>query len=70
MRNGFHIIDSHCHIYPEKIAAKAILGTDNFYGVHSCERGMGSELIEKSAEYGVDRFVVQSVATTAKQEEA
>lgn len=67
MRNGFHIIDSHCHIYPEKIAAKAILGTDNFYGVHSSEHGMGKELIEKSAEYGVDRFVVQSVATTAKQ---
>ena len=67
MRNGFHIIDSHCHIYPEKIAAKAILGTDNFYGVHSSEHGMGCELIEKSGEYGVDRFVVQSVATTAKQ---
>lgn len=67
MRNGFHIIDSHCHIYPEKIAARAILGTDNFYGVHSSEHGMASELIEKSAEYGVDRFVVQSVATTAKQ---
>ena len=63
MRNGFHIIDSHCHIYPEKIAARAILGTDNFYGVHSSEHGMGSELIERSAEYGVDRFVVQSVAT-------
>ncbi len=67
MKNGYHIIDSHCHIYPEKIAAKAILGTDNFYGVHSSEHGMGSELIAKSEEYGVDRFVVQSVATTAKQ---
>lgn len=67
MRNGFHIIDSHCHIYPEKIAAKAILGTDNFYGVCSTEHGMGKELIEKSEQYGIDRFVVQSVATTAKQ---
>ena len=67
MKNGYHIIDSHCHIYPEKIAARAILGTDNFYGVHSSENGTGAELIEKSEEYGVDRFVVQSVATTAKQ---
>ena len=67
MKNGYHVIDSHCHIYPEKIAAKAILGTDGFYGVHSSESGTGAELIEKSAEYGVDRFVVQSVATTAKQ---
>lgn len=67
MRNGYHIIDSHCHIYPEKIAERAILGTDTFYGVVSSEHGIGRELIEKSAEYGVDRFVVQSVATTAKQ---
>ncbi len=67
MKNGYHIIDSHCHIYPEKIAARAIAGTDNFYSVVSSEHGMGRELIEKSEEYGVDRFVVQSVATTAKQ---
>ena len=67
MRNGFYIIDSHCHIYPPKIAERAILGTDNFYGVHSSEHGMGRELIEKREEYGIDLFVVQSVATTAKQ---
>ena len=67
MRNGFHIIDSHCHIYPEKIAERAIAGTDSFYGVVSTEHGTGRELIEKSEQYGIDRFVVQSVATTAKQ---
>ena len=67
MKNGFFVIDSHCHIYPEKIAEKAIHGTDGFYGVVSSERGLGSELVEKSATYGVDKFVVQSVATTAKQ---
>ena len=26
MRDGFQIIDTHCHIYPEKIAAKAVAG--------------------------------------------
>jgi len=67
MKNGFFVIDSHCHIYPEKIAAKAILGTDGFYGVHSSEHGIGSELVAKRGEYGIDKFVVQSVATTAKQ---
>ncbi len=67
MKNGYFIIDSHCHIYPEKIAAKAIGGTDSFYGVISSEHGMGSELTSKRFEYGVDKFVVQSVATTAKQ---
>ena len=67
MKNGYYVIDSHCHIYPEKIAARAIAGTDNFYGVVSSEHGTGSELSEKGEEYGVDRFIVQSVATTAKQ---
>ena len=67
MKNGFHIIDSHAHIYPEKIAERAILGTDNFYGVCSSEHGTGAELLEKSEQYSVDRFVVRSVATTAKQ---
>ncbi len=67
MRNGYFVIDSHCHIYPPKIAEKAIGGTDNFYGVVSSEHGLGGELISKKEEYGVDRFIVQSVATTAKQ---
>ncbi len=67
MKNGFFVIDSHCHIYPEKIAAKAVGGTDKFYGVVSSERGVGCELAEKRLEWGVDGFVVQSVATTARQ---
>ena len=32
MINNIKVIDAHCHIYPEKIAAKAVAGTDNFYG--------------------------------------
>ena len=26
-----HIVDCHCHIYPEKIAAKAVAGIGGFY---------------------------------------
>ena len=38
MKNGFFVIDSHCHIYPEKIASKAVAGTDTFYGtVAKCD---------------------------------
>ena len=32
--NKHYIIDAHCHIYPEKIAAKATASTDRFYDVH------------------------------------
>ncbi len=67
MVNGIYVIDSHCHIYPEKIAQKAVGGTDNFYGVTSFCKGMTSDLIEKGTAAGIDHFIVQSVATTPKQ---
>lgn len=67
MRNGFQIIDSHCHIYPEKIASKAVAGTDKFYDtVAKCDGTAGS-LLQINTEVGIDHSLVQSVATTPKQ---
>lgn len=67
MRNGYTIIDSHCHIYPEKIAAKAVAGTDTFYDtVAKCDGTAGS-LLQINKEVGIDHSLVQSVATTPKQ---
>lgn len=67
MINGIEIIDSHCHIYPEKIAERAIMGTDSFYGGHSLCKGTVGDLLENGVKAGVDKFIVQSVATTTKQ---
>lgn len=67
MVNGIYVIDSHCHIYPEKIVDKAVAGTDNFYGVKSYCRGTVKDLMEQGETAGIDRFIVQSVATTPKQ---
>ncbi len=70
MRNEFSIIDAHCHIYPEKIAAKAVAGTDQFYAGHckpSAGSGTVSDLLARGTFAGVDHFIVQSVATTPKQ---
>ncbi len=67
VKDKFYVIDAHCHIYPEKIAAAAVHGTDTFYGEHSLHLGTVSDLIEQGSAAGVDRFVVQSVATTPKQ---
>ena len=67
MINGKYVIDAHCHIYPEKIASRAVLGTDNFYGLHSVYDGTVGDLIKKGEEIGIDHFIVQSVATTPKQ---
>lgn len=67
MINNTLVIDAHCHIYPEKIAAKAVNGTDNFYGEHSVGSGTVDDLINREQKAGVDKFVVQSVATTPHQ---
>ena len=67
MLNGNFVIDAHCHIYPDKIAKRAVAGTDGFYGTESLCKGTVSDLLEIGKKAGVDHFVVQSVATAPKQ---
>ena len=67
MVNGIYVIDSHCHIYPEKIAERAVAGTDNFYNCKSFCKGTVSDLLNEGEKAGIDHFIVQSVATTPKQ---
>ncbi len=63
----YTVIDAHCHIYPEKIAQKAVAGTDRFYGTIAAGVGTVPDLLEMGKAAGVDRYVVHSVATTPKQ---
>ena len=67
MVNGIKVIDAHCHIYPEKIAERAVAGTDNFYKCQSFCKGTVSDLLSEGEKAGIDHFIVQSVATTPKQ---
>ena len=67
MINGIYAIDAHCHIYPEKIAKRAVAGTDNFYSLNSVYDGTVSDLLEKGTKAGIDHFIVQSVATAPSQ---
>ncbi len=67
MYNEYYVIDAHCHIYPEKIASKAVKATDSFYGVTSHGEGTVKHLTERCLAEGVDHAIVQSVATTPKQ---
>lgn len=67
MFKDYYVIDAHCHIYPEKIASKAVAGTDKFYGVVSANKGTITDLLERGSKAGIDHFIVQSVATTPKQ---
>lgn len=61
------IIDTHCHIYPDKIARKASEATATFYHIPAGEDGTVSVLLERGKRAGIDRYVVNSVATTPAQ---
>ncbi len=67
MVGSYRVIDAHCHIYPPRIAAAAVRGTDTFYDLHSVYDGTTADLLTRGAAAGFDRFIVQSVATTPHQ---
>ncbi len=67
MVQDYFVIDGHCHVYPDKIAEKAVAGTDHFYDTTAACTGTIADLDEVGRQTGIDHFVIQSVATTPKQ---
>ena len=55
MVQNIKVIDAHCHIYPEKIAAKAVEGIGNFYGLSMSENGTASDLLTRGGNAGGDK---------------
>lgn len=70
MVNNYFIIDAHCHIYPDKIAAPAVKSTGDFYGLSTVGLGTTSDLLERGSNAGIDQYIIQSVATAPKQVES
>ena len=64
-----NIIDSHCHIYPSKIALKAVDAVEEFYEQLPGEQydGTVDTLFESSLKAGVSHCIVHSVATKPQQ---
>jgi predicted TIM-barrel fold metal-dependent hydrolase len=67
MIGNMEVIDAHCPIYPEKIAARAVAHTDAFYGTKGSCNGTTASLLEMAEKGRIDRFLVHSVATTPEQ---
>lgn len=63
------IIDCHAHIYPEKIAAKAVEGISSFYSIEMTGMGTAENLIADGSEAGITGYLVHSVATSPKHVE-
>ncbi len=61
------IIDAHAHIYPEKISQAAVESIGSFYDIPIDNDGTLQTLIQKGDQFGIDKFLVHSVATVAAQ---
>lgn len=65
------VIDCHCHIYPEKIATKAVQAVGDFYDIPmDVKDGTANGLLETCKDTPINRFIVHSVATSPAQVES
>ena len=62
-----YIIDSHAHIFPDKIAQKASDNIGSFYDLFMNYDGTVDALINEGNKCGITKYVVQSVATVVHQ---
>lgn len=61
-------INAHCHIYPHKIAARAIEGIKTFYQIDNMTlNGETSDLIREGEALGTVHYLIHSVATVPAQ---
>jgi predicted TIM-barrel fold metal-dependent hydrolase len=61
------VIDFHSHVYPDKIASKAVDNIGEFYRLSMHGKGTVQELLESGRTGGIDRFVVFSAAAIPGQ---
>ena len=64
------IIDAHAHIFPSKIADKAVESISHFYETPMKHRGSSEALIESGSKIGVEKYLVFSTATKLEQVES
>lgn len=60
-------IDIHNHIYPEKVATRAVEGVGSFYSIEMSAGGTAEHLLELQAEAGLDYSLIHSVALKPDQ---
>jgi len=61
------IIDVHAHIFPDKVAEKAVENIGSYYGIPMYGKGTVSDLFESGGKIGVYRYIVHSTATKPEQ---
>ena len=61
------IINMHTHIFPVKIAEKAVGAIGDFYDIKMEIKGTPEYILEDGKTIGVEKYLVSSTATTAHQ---
>ncbi len=62
------VIDCHCHVYPERIAERAVDAVGNFYNIHmDVENGTTAGLLAACEGSPIKRHIIHSVATRPDQ---
>jgi Predicted metal-dependent hydrolase of the TIM-barrel fold len=68
--NKYRIIDTHAHIFPDKIAEKAVDSIGRYYGISMAGEGTVQGLIERGERIGVGKYLIHSSATQVEQVKA
>ena len=63
----YNVIDMHAHIFPDRIASRAVESIGSYYNIHMSGPGTVEGLLESGARIGVSKYVVHSSATNIEQ---
>lgn len=66
-KKQYRIIDAHAHIFPAKIADRAVNSIGDFYGLSMNNKGTSDVLIQSGDKIGVEKYLVCSTATKPEQ---
>ncbi|MCR4436084.1 MAG: amidohydrolase family protein [Clostridiales bacterium] len=61
------IIDIHTHIFPEKIAEKAVESIGKYYNIPMYGAGTAADLLQSGKKIHVSKYVIHSTATKVEQ---
>jgi len=67
IHQSYRIIDMHAHIFPDKIAERAVDSIGKYYGISMRRSGTVTGLLESGRRIGAEKYVVHSSATNVEQ---
>lgn len=65
--NQYKVIDIHAHIFPEKVAERAVESIGKYYGISMSGSGTVEDLINSGRKINTCKYVVHSTATKVEQ---